>query len=90
VVRRLVTEGFTHFRTVVLTVRFADFETKSHSHTLASPAHDPKTLEEEATRLFMPFLDERDNPHGKLIRLLGVRVEKLEKFGVHVQASLIE
>ncbi len=90
VIGRLIAEGFTHFRTVVVTVRFADFETKSRSHTLASPTYDPKVLEEEATKLFVPFLDERDNPHGKLIRLLGVRVEKLERLGIHAQVPLIE
>ncbi len=75
---------------MVLTVRFADFETKSRSHTFASPTYGSKVLEAEATKLFMPFLDERDNPHGKLIRLLGVRVEKLEQMGIHAQAPLIE
>jgi DNA polymerase IV (DinB-like DNA polymerase) len=90
VTRRVAAEGFTHFHRVVLTVRFADFETHSRSHTLTSPIRDPKVLEEEATKLFVPFLDERENPNEKLIRLLGVRVEKLERFGVHVQAPLIE
>jgi hypothetical protein len=51
---------------------------------------DLKVLEEEATKLFAPFLNERENPNGKLIRLIGIRVEKLERFGVHVQAPLIE
>jgi DNA polymerase IV (DinB-like DNA polymerase) len=90
VIGRLTAEGFTHFRTVVLTVRFADFETKSRSHTLPSPAGHLRVLEAEATKLFLPFLDERENPHGKLIRLIGVRIEKLERFGVHAQAPLIE
>lgn len=90
VIRRMAAEGFTHFHRLVLTVRYADFETHSRSHTLASPICNPKVLEEEAMKLLLPFLDERDNPHGKLIRLLGVRVEKLERFGVHVQAPLIE
>ena len=90
VIDRLAAEGFTHFRTVVLTVRFADFETKSRSHTLPSPTGDPRVLEEEARKLFVPFLDERENPHAKLIRLIGVRLEKLERFGVHAQAPLIE
>ena len=90
VMHRVAAEGFTHFHRAVLTVRFADFETHSRSHTLASPICDPKVLEEEATKLFVPFLDQRENPHGKLIRLLGVRVEKLERFGVHAQAPLIE
>jgi nucleotidyltransferase/DNA polymerase involved in DNA repair len=88
--RRVAAEGFTHFRRVVLTVRLADFETHSRSHTLASPMRDLKVLEEEATKLFAPFLNERENPNGKLIRLIGIRVEKLERFGVHVQAPLIE
>jgi hypothetical protein len=30
-------------------------------------------------KLLMPFLDRRENPRGKLIRLIGVRLEKLEK-----------
>ena len=30
-------------------------------------------------KLLMPFLDRRENPRGKLIRLIGVRVEKLGK-----------
>ncbi len=70
-------EGFGAFRTVVLTVRFADFETHTRSHTLASPANSRRVLMVEAMRLFMPFLDRRENPQGKLIRLLGVRLEKL-------------
>jgi DNA polymerase IV (DinB-like DNA polymerase) len=90
VIGRLAAEGFTHFRTVVLTVRFADFETKSRSHTLPSPTGQLRVLEAEATKLFLPFLDERENPHAKLIRLIGIRIEKLERFGVHAQAPLIE
>jgi len=90
VIGRLAAERCTHFRTVVLTVRFADFETKSRSHTLPTPTCDPKVLEEEVVKLFAPFLDERENPDGKMIRLVGVRIEKLERFGVHDQAPLIE
>jgi DNA polymerase IV (DinB-like DNA polymerase) len=90
VMGRLADEGFTHFRTVVVTVRFADFETKSRSHTLPVPTGDRRVLEEEARKLFAPFLDERENPHAKLIRLLGVRVEKLERFGVRTEAPYIE
>jgi hypothetical protein len=47
-------------------------------------------LEEESTKFLLTFLDERDNPLRKLIRLCGVRAEKLERFGVHAQAPLIE
>jgi len=86
VTRRVAAEGFTHFRRVVITARFADFETHSRSHTLPSPTADPIVLEEEARKLFMPFLDARENPDDKAIRLIGVRVEKLERFGMRAQA----
>jgi DNA polymerase IV (DinB-like DNA polymerase) len=79
VARRFLEEGFKTFRTVVLTVRFEDFETKTRSHTLAAPAISVKELESEAMKLFEPFLDRRENPKSKLIRLVGVRVEKIEK-----------
>ncbi len=79
VIDRLTAEGFTRFRTLVLTVRFADFETKSRSHTLARPAHDVHTLQAEAMKLLLPFLGRLENPQGKLIRLLGVRLEQLDE-----------
>ena len=74
---RLHHEGFQAFRTVVLTVRFADFETKSRAHTLAVPSSDATVLRREGLKLLLPFLDRRENPRRKLIRLLGFRVEKL-------------
>ncbi len=78
VMERLQHEGFRIFRTVVLTVRFADFETRSRSHTIAQPADDVATLHREGLKLLLPFLDRRENPARKRIRLLGLRVEKLE------------
>jgi nucleotidyltransferase/DNA polymerase involved in DNA repair len=78
VIDRLRLEGFKSFRTVVLTVRFADFETKSRAHTLVRSASDAGTLQREALKLLLPFLDHRENPRRKLFRLLGLRVEKLE------------
>jgi DNA polymerase IV (DinB-like DNA polymerase) len=77
VMERVRKEGVHSYRTVVLTVRYADFETKSRSHTLAAPGDDEMTLRREALKLLLPFLDRRENPKNKLIRLLGVRVEKL-------------
>ena len=77
--RRLRAEGFLTFRTVVVTVRFADFETFTRSYTLPHPAAPLRTLTFHAMKLLMPFLDRRENPRGKLIRLIGVRVEKLGK-----------
>jgi len=65
------------FKTVSITVRFHDFETKTRAHTLDKPSADITTLEHQTLQLFLPFLDNRENPEKKLIRLLGVRVEKL-------------
>ena len=69
--------GFAGFRTIVLTVRFADFQTKNRSHTLAAQTASADKLRFEAMKLFLPFFDARENPHRKKIRLIGVRVEKL-------------
>lgn len=77
VIDRLAVEGFEAFRTVVLTIRFADFETKSRAHTLTVPTSDPGVLQREGLKLLMPFLDRRENPQRKHIRLLGLRLEKL-------------
>jgi DNA polymerase IV (DinB-like DNA polymerase) len=77
--RRLKAEGFHTYRTVVVTVRFADFDTRSRSHTLPEAVASSRTLRFEAMKLLMPFLDRRENPKHKLIRLIGVRVEKLGK-----------
>ena len=68
---------FDHFRTIAITVRFSDFETKSRAHTLSKDADDVKTLEFEALKLLLPFFDSRENPRKKSFRLIGVRLEKL-------------
>ena len=73
----LVKEGFKEFRTIVLTVRFADFETVSRSRTLPEATGSAETLRRNVTQMFFPFLDRQENPKRKKIRLLGVRVEKL-------------
>ena len=79
VFRRLTAEGFRTFRTVVVTVRFADFDTHSRSHTLDAASASPARLRFTAMKLLMPFLDHRENPRRKPLRLIGVRLEKLEK-----------
>ena len=76
-IERLTDEGFRTYRTVTLTVRFADFTTCSRAHTLPTPARTFKTLHTETLRLLLPFLDHRENPAGQPIRLLGARLEKL-------------
>jgi DNA polymerase IV (DinB-like DNA polymerase) len=71
---------FTSFRSVGITVRFADFTTKTRVVTLKEPvvvgAAALKIIQFQALRLFMPFLDRRENPEHKAIRLLGVKVER--------------
>ena len=81
VLQRLAAEGFTQFRTIVVKVRFADFETKTRTHTLAAHTSSLPALQFEALKLLMPFLDSRENPRHKAIRLVGVRVEKLQGVG---------
>lgn len=81
---RFARSGFKNFRTIAITVRFADFETKTRAVTLTVPGLDGtgvatlETIQFHALRLFLPFLDARENPRRKAFRLLGVRVEKLE------------
>ena len=77
--QRMLAEGFRTFRTVVVTIRFADFDTHSRSHTLAAATDSPARLRFTAMKLLMPFLDRRENPRRKLLRLIGVRLEKLER-----------
>ena len=75
--RRFLKSGFSGFRTVTVTVRFADFETKHRARTLSAPASTRDSLTFESLKLFLPFLDRRENPDRKKIRLVGVRIEKL-------------
>ena len=80
--RREIADGapFRSFRSVGITVRFSDFTTKTRSVTLKSPhgirSDGASTIQFQALRLFMPFLDRREDPLRKPIRLLGVKVER--------------
>ena len=75
---RLRQEGFEACRTVAITVRFADFTTVTRAHTFADPVRDGSAVRRELLKLLLPFLDRRENPRRQRIRLLGVRVEKLQ------------
>ncbi len=77
IISRLKTSEFKSYKAVAITVRFDDFETKTRSHTLVESAADGKILYFEALKLLSPFLDKRENSKNKLIRLIGVRIEKL-------------
>lgn len=69
---------FKGFRTTVLTVRFDDFTTKSRSVTVKELLKTQKDLETKAVKLVLPFFEKTDNPQSKAIRLIGLRIEKLE------------
>jgi nucleotidyltransferase/DNA polymerase involved in DNA repair len=76
---RFSDSGFKHFRTIVLSVRFADFETKSRSRTFAPQTALSPAVYEKALALLLPFLDKRENPEDKKIRMLGFRLEKFSR-----------
>jgi DNA polymerase IV (DinB-like DNA polymerase) len=78
VIKRLHGEEIKGFRTVTLTVRFFDFETKSKAHTLKSVADSYDILKIETLKLLLPFLDRRANSRLKPIRLIGVGVENFK------------
>lgn len=63
-------------RTVVVTVRFANFLTRQRSHTCHQPITTLKQLRFEAMKLLAPFFDGRENRNRFAIRLLGVRIQK--------------
>jgi len=74
---RFVAAGFGAFRTVTVTVRFSGFMTVSRSKTGTAPFTTAEALHAEVRGLLEPFFDARENPKGKKLRLIGVRVEKL-------------
>jgi DNA polymerase IV (DinB-like DNA polymerase) len=74
---RLRGDGFAGCRTVTVTVRFTNFVTRNRSRTVEAPLATPAALEALAHELLLPFFDDRENPRGRKIRLIGVRAEKL-------------
>lgn len=74
---RLRRAGFSGFRTVVLTVRFGDFETRQRSTTSPRPLFTERELSLRGLKLLLPFFERRGNPRGKAVRMIGLRVEKL-------------
>jgi len=83
VISKLRDKEFAGFRTITLTVRFSDFETKNRSHslkngiTLDNDGHALRLLKQKSLMLLLPFFDNRENRQGKAIRLIGLRLEKL-------------
>lgn len=83
VLTKLREKEFAGFRTITLTVRFFDFDTRNRSRSikegivLDSNGQALRRLKHEALTLLLPFFDARENPRGKAIRLVGLRLEKL-------------
>ena len=77
VFERLGRQGCQACRTVTVTVRFENFITFTRSHTPRAPLTTEQALYTGAVRLLLPFLDHRENPRQRKIRLIGVRAEKL-------------
>jgi len=86
VYKRFKESGFKTFKTIGVTVRFSDFETKTTAKTLKAPTSSEKEFIIETMKLLLPYIDARKNPKKKLIRLIGAKIsclsadrEKLEK-----------
>ena len=78
VFKSFLNSGFKTFKTIGITVRFSDFETKTAAKTLKNPTNDEKEFIVGALKLLLPYADRRKNPQQKLIRLIGVKLEKFE------------
>ena len=78
VFKSFLESGFKTFKTVGITVRYSDFETKTTAKTLKEPTGSEKEFGLEILKLLMPYTDRRKNPRQKLIRLIGVKMEKLQ------------
>ena len=76
---RLEGHGFRAFRTVTVTVRFENFITFARSRTGREAWTSAEALCAEALELLLPFLDDRENPRHRKLRLIGVRAEKLSR-----------
>jgi len=83
IIGKLREKEFSSFRTITLTVRFSDFQTGNRSRsfksgiTVNNNGQALELLKQEALSLLLPFFDARENPRGKAIRLIGLRLEKL-------------
>lgn len=78
VFKKFLKSGFKAFKTLGVTVRFSDFETKTSAKTLKNPISSEQDFKIEAMKLLLLYFDRRKNPYKKLIRLIGVKVGKLE------------
>jgi len=76
---RLESHGLRGCRTVTVTVRFENFITFARSRTAREAWTCEQDLGATALELLVPFLDDRENPRHRKLRLIGVRAEKLSR-----------
>ena len=76
---RLEGHGFRALRTVTVTVRFENFITFTRSRTGGEALTSEEAMGAAALELLRPFLDDRENPRHRKLRLIGVRAEKLSR-----------
>ena len=76
---RLEGHGFRACKTVTVTVRFENFITFARSRTSREAWTGEEALWATALDLLLPFLDARENPRSRKLRLIGVRAEKLSR-----------
>src|SRR5207249_3959503 len=89
---RLESHGFRGFRTVTVTVRFANFITFARSRTGREAWTSEEALWAAALELLLPFLDDRGNPRHRKLRRLAVLEEgddpaQLQSAIVHAHAG---
>lgn len=71
--------NFSKFKTITITIRFSNFQTKTSSKSFKKGIDNKKEFNINVIKLLLPFLDKRKNPRKKPIRLIGVRIENLDK-----------
>ena len=70
-------KGFSEARTIVLTVRFDDFTTRTRSLTAREPIETVEQMFIRGLKLLLPFFEKGENPRNQPIRMLGLRLENL-------------
>lgn len=70
--KSLLEDGFL-FKTLTVKVRYKNFTTRTKAHTLEHYTNELSTIKDTSKTLLKEFID------GKVIRLIGVRLSRLEK-----------
>lgn len=74
---RIQQEHFRSGKTIILTIRFADFTTQTRSYTPPKRFTTARQIQRAGLKLLLPYFDRRRNPRQKLIRLIGLRLSAL-------------